>query len=313
MKIIDLQTGKEYTLRPEDRISAAIGNFDGVHIGHRALLALAAEKRNGITKSAVFTFSEPTSRKLGGVSLLTAPEERYDYFRALGIDLLLLADFDAIRSLDADRFAKEILYDLCRVRHAVCGFNFRYGKKAAGNAETLKDSFSALGCAVTVLPPYQLQEMTVSSSAIREALAKGDIPLANAMLGRPYALTAEVIHGKKLGRTLGFPTANQSFPTDRAVPKFGVYAVRVLAEGQWHEGVANVGVRPTVEQTDVCNCETYLFDYKGDLYGKLAKTEFCAFLRAETVFPNVESLTYAVKKDIAEAKRYFKESKETPQ
>ena len=311
IKILDLRTEKEYSLSPNDRLSCAIGNFDGVHAGHQKLIASAAEKGEGITKSAVFTFSVPTSHIKNGASLLTSPEERYPIFRSLGIDLLILADFDEIAVFSPEAFAEDILFRRCQVRRAVCGFNFRYGKHARGNSESLKKSFEALGGSTTVCEPYRFRGQTVSSSEIREALAVGNPERARAMMNRPYSLTAEVVHGKKLGRTLGFPTANQRFPKGRTVPKFGVYAVRVRIDGTVYLGVANVGVRPTVENTVSSNCETFVFDYHGDLYGKTVTTEFYGFLRPERHFPDVQALKSAVKLDMQSAILYFQAEKET--
>ena len=134
IKILDLKTEKEDILSPDDRLSCAIGNFDGVHEGHQRLLSLAAEKEGAITKSAVFTFAVPTSHIKNGASLLMSPEQRYPIFRQLGIDLLILADFNQISVLSPTSFAEEILFRRCQVRRAVCGFNFRYGKNARGNA-----------------------------------------------------------------------------------------------------------------------------------------------------------------------------------
>lgn len=310
IKILDLKTEKEYFLSPDDRLSCAIGNFDGVHEGHQKLLTFAAEKSGEITKSAVFTFSIPTSHIKNGAPLLTSPKERYPIFRDLGIELLILADFDEISVLSPTEFAEEILFRRCQVRRAVCGFNFRYGKGARGTAESLKKSFEALGGTTNIFPPYRFRGQTVSSSEIREALAVGNPERARLMLGHPYALTAEVVHGKMLGRTLGFPTANQRFPKGRLVPKFGVYAVRIRIDENVYFGVANVGVRPTVENTVSANCETFVFDYHGDLYGKTITTEFYEFLRPERHFSDVNALKSAVKLDIQSATLYFQAEKE---
>lgn len=310
IKILDLKTEKEYILSPNDRLSCAIGNFDGVHIGHQKLLSVAAEKSGEMTKSAVFTFAVPTSHIKNGATLLLSPEDRYPIFRSLGIELLILADFEEISALSPESFAEDILFRCCQVRHAVCGFNFRYGKNAKGTAQSLKKSFESMGGNATVCPPYRFQGQTVSSSEIREALAVGNPERALAMMGRPYTLCAEVIHGKMLGRTLGFPTANQSFPKGRTVPKFGVYAVRVLVDGAVYYGVANVGVRPTVEKTVSSNCETFIFDYQGNLYGKSVTTEFYQFLRPEQHFSDVQALMSAVKLDIQRAALYFQAEKE---
>lgn len=310
IKILDLKTEKEYSLSSDDRLSCAIGNFDGVHEGHQRLISFAAEKTEEITKSAVFTFAVPTSHLKNGASLLMSPEQRYPIFRKLGIELLILADFDEISSLSPTEFAEEILYRRCQVRRAVCGFNFRYGNNARGTAESLKKSFEAMGGITNIFPPYRFRGQTVSSSEIREALAVGNPERARLMMGRPYSLTAEVVHGKMLGRTLGFPTANQRFPAGRLVPKFGVYAVRICIDGNVYAGVANVGVRPTVENTVSANCETFVFDYHGDLYGKTVTTEFFEFLRPERHFSDVNALKSAVNLDIQSAILYFQAEKE---
>ncbi len=304
MKIIDLLTGEPYVLAENDRISCALGNFDGVHLGHQALLASARDKGN-CTKSAVWTFSEPSSRLVSGIDLLTAPEERLALFRQAGIDLVFLTDFASVRGLSREAFVKNILFDACHVRRAVCGFNFHYGAKAAGNADTLSSALAALGGKTVVIPPFVLNGKTVSSSEIRMALAVGDAEGATAMLGRPYAIASPVLHGKKLGRTLGFPTVNQRFPALRALPRFGVYVVRVTLDGKLYGGVANVGCRPTVEDGNAVNAETFLFDFEGDLYGKTLQTEFLHFLRPEQRFPDLAALKAAVDQNIEEAKAYF--------
>ncbi len=305
MKIIDLKTGEEVSLSEGDRVAAALGNFDGVHLGHRALLKRAASLQAGETKSAVWTFAEPSSRLVGGISLLTDPEERFALFREMGIDLVFLADFEAVRGYSPEAFVREILYQACHVRRAVCGFNFRFGAKAAGTAETLQAQLSALGGEAEVVPPFMMGDKTVSSSEIRRLLSEGAVERAGEMLARPYALTGKVLHGKKLGSTLGFPTANQAFPPHRAVPRFGVYIVRVTVDGKTYGGVANVGLRPTVEHSTAVNAETYLLDFAGELYGKTVKTEFLHFLRPEKRFSSVEALTAAVQENIREAEAYF--------
>ncbi|MBQ9748920.1 MAG: riboflavin biosynthesis protein RibF [Clostridia bacterium] len=309
MKIIDLKTGDTTSLSPDARVCCALGNFDGVHLGHRALLTAAAEK-HGCTASAVWTFSTPSSRAVSGASLLTDPDERLERFRACGIELAILFDFEELKGMDAEHFVRDVLYRDCHVRHAVCGFNFRYGNRAAGNAATLRDTLAALGGKTTVIPPYEMDGTPVSSSVIREALAEGDMETVTAMLTRPYAISSEVLHGKQLGRTLGFPTANQRFPIGRAVPRFGVYAVRVTVDGKAYHGVANVGVRPTVEHTDAANCESFVFAFNGTLYGKRIQTEFLHFIRKERRFSDVTELKDAVCRDILDARAYFLRSED---
>lgn len=306
MKLIDLATGRQATLLSEETVCCAIGNFDGVHIGHKELILKAAARPDGVTKSAVWTFREPSSRLLDGrIGLLTSMEERMALFHALGIDLVFLEDFERVRHMDAHTFAQEVLYRECHVRTVVCGFNFRYGSHAAGTAETLSESFHKLGANALVVPPCRIDGVTVSSSEIRAALARGDMECAARMLDRYYSLTAEVVEGKHLGHQLGFPTINQRFPVQRARPRFGVYASLVTAGDKQYCGVSNVGVRPTVEHTDEANCETHILDFDGDLYGKTVKVEFCRFLRPETKFESPAALRDAVTKNIAETREFF--------
>ena len=306
MKLIDLSAGRQTTLSPEETVCCAIGNFDGVHVGHQELIRKAAARPDGVTKSAVWTFCEPSSRLLNrSVGLLTSMEERMALFRAMGIDLVFLEDFERVRNMDAHRFAEEVLFRECHVRTAVCGFNFRYGSHAEGTAETLSQVFHKLGAHVSVVPPCRIDGITVSSSEIRAAIAYGDMERASRMLGRSYSLTAEVVEGKHLGHKLGFPTINQRFPTNRALPRFGVYASLVTAEDRQYHGVSNVGVRPTVEHTDQVNCGTHVLDFDGDLYGKIVKVEFRHFLRPETKFENPAALQDAVRKNIAETRDFF--------
>ena len=306
MKQIDLATGKEAVLLPEETLSCAIGNFDGVHLGHKALILRAASRPGGATKSAVWTFSEPSSRLLDGkIGLLTTMEERLSLFRALGIDLVFLEDFDSVRNVEAHSFAENILYRQCQVRTAVCGFNFHYGKNAAGTAETLSESFRLLGGHAEIIPPCKIDGIIVSSSEIRAALAAGDVGRAAAMLDRPYSLTAVVREGKRLGHRLGFPTINQLFPVERALPRFGVYATRAAVDGKRYYGVSNVGVRPTVEHTTQANCETYILDFDGNLYGKTVKVEFCHFLRPEEKFESPTALRDAISQNITQTRAFF--------
>ena len=296
MKQIDLATGKETILLPEETVSCAIGNFDGVHLGHKALISLAAARQN-TSKSAVWTFAEPSSRFLNGrPGLLSTMEERLSLFRELGIDIVFIEDFENVRDMEADIFAKEILYRRCHVRAAVCGFNFRYGKNAAGTAETLSEAFHALGASVTVMPPYQIGGVTVSSSEIRAALAAGDVETAAAMLGRPYSLTGEVVAGKKLGHLLGFPTANIPLKEDDPV-RNGVYAARVRIDGTEHEAVVNVGHRPTVGNGPDRVLEAHLLDFEGDLYGQTIEVELLEFLREEQRFGSTEELSRQIEAD----------------
>lgn len=311
MTILDLQTGTQGVLGPDDRLSCAVGNFDGVHTGHQVLLACAAAPYPGITHSAVWTFREPSSRQTNNeTKLLTSLPERLELFRKCGIRFAFLEDFDAVKDLSAERFVHDILRRQCQIQMAVCGFNYRFGKNASGTPEALQAFMQKEGASVRILPPFYKENLLVSSSAIRKALSDGDSLLAARLLGRPYTLTGIVEHGKQLGRTLGFPTANQHFPPERALPRAGVYAVHVLIEGRRYIGVANVGIRPTVEDAGQVNCETYLIGFDGDLYGKTITVAFYRFLRPEQKFESIDLLRQKVLSNIREAERYFETESE---
>ena len=200
-------------------------------------------------------------------------------------------------------------------RGVVCGFNYRFGARGAGTPDLLRSAFpvpDTLGASVlpelTVsLPDGTSGAVTVSSSRIREALASGRPEAAAAMLGRPYALRTRVVPGKRLGRTIGFPTANQYFPPERLIPKKGVYAVRVTTPDGVFPGIADVGSHPTVDKRARVNCETHVLGYSGDLYGRRIKVEFLRFIRPEQKFDRLEELTAAIRRDADTAEKLLRE------
>lgn len=304
MKLIELASGKEINTFPNGNITAAIGNFDGVHCGHLRLINYAKKSAEQGGKSAVFTFSTPSSLCLGRTNeLLTSVEERLSLFRKSEIDYVLMEDFENIRHMTTESFSEMLVK--YGIKTVVCGTDFRYGQDAVGTADTLKKELSSLGGTAVVLPPVEAGGLPISATRIRTALQNGELEAANAMLGRCYSVTSTVTVGKQLGRTLGFPTANLSFPGGYVIPKFGVYAVRAFIGKNSYCGVSNVGLRPTVENAVTANCETHILHYDGDLYGTELRIEFCKFLRAEEKFENAEALCRAVKHDIVEARAYF--------
>ncbi len=289
-----------------DACVTALGFFDGVHRGHRALLrrTVALAKARGCVP-AVFTFSPEDPAYHKTTRRLTTDEERLSLFAACGITHVFYADFAAVRNLSPEEFVKQILIDMCHTHTAVCGYNFRFGCGAVGTAASLKQLMHAAGGHISVLPPKKLPDGTViSSSCIRSLIEQGEMSEASRMLGRPYALTAPVLHGKALGRTIGFPTINQRFPEGMTIPAFGVYDVLVEWEGTCFRGLANVGTRPTVSGTDI-NCETYLIGFDGDLYDKTVTIRFQRMLRREMRFRNVEELQAAITQNLKEMKDYY--------
>jgi riboflavin kinase/FMN adenylyltransferase len=193
----------------------------------------------------------------------------------------------------------------------VCGFNFRFGKKAAGNAELLVDYFngrSTIGEASHVVPPVMLGDRVISSSCIRELISGGDLYTANKMLGRPFSITHTVVHGKHLGTELGFPTINHVFAEDEVVPAFGIYATKTAVNGESFISVTNVGIRPTVSDSDTVTCETHIIgleDKNKDFYGKEAEISFYSRLRDEKRFDSPAMLSEAIAADVEAVKDYF--------
>lgn len=297
-----------------------LGNFDGVHLAHAALLRegrrLADEmNRRGNAPvgspclCGVFCFFCPSGDYFLPTNThpthLTTLKERLIALRELGADLVWLCHFPAVRELSPLAFG-EMLREACGCVGVVCGYNHRFGKGAAGTPDLLADLFGARS--VSVLSALEIEGLPVSSTRIRGCLKEGDVETAERLLGRPYGLEARVLHGKSLGHTWGFPTANQNFPPDRLIPAHGVYAVTCVTAKGRYPGVANVGLRPTVDGATAlrANCETHLIGFSGDLYGQVIRVEFRKFLRPEQRFGTVEELKAAIRRDTERAEAYVR-------
>jgi riboflavin kinase/FMN adenylyltransferase len=209
-----------------------------------------------------------------------------------------------MKSLSPESFVKDVLQNQCKCIHAVCGENFRFGAKAAGNSDMLKELMNGNA---TIVPLLSLDDSTViSSTYIRSLLAQGDIQKANYLLGEYYAICETVIHGKALGRTLGIPTINQNIQGKQFILKNGIYATLCTVDGVKYHGVTNLGLRPTVDDDGHKNIETHIIDFDKDCYGKNIKIEFVSRIRDEIKFESVDALKIQIKRDIQSAKDYFK-------
>ncbi|MFN4275206.1 MAG: bifunctional riboflavin kinase/FAD synthetase [Ferrovibrio sp.] len=285
---------------------AAIGNFDGVHLGHRALIAAAraqAESSGG-KPVAVMTF-EPHPRRFFVPSSppfrLDALETKARILESLGVNATLALPFDAqLAAQSPQDFVDHILARDLGLSHVVVGYDFTFGKARSGNTDLLHELGARHGIGVTVVAAQGDSE-AYSSSRVRKLLEAGDLAGANRLLARPWEIIGTVEHGDKRGRELGYPTANVAL-SDFQVPKFGIYAVRCEVDGRWYDGVASLGIRPTFDQTDV-KLEVYLFDFSGDLYGRSMRVEFHAFLRPELKYEGPEALKRQIALDVTEAKR----------
>ena len=301
---LSLATGNQIPIPAETVV--CLGNFDGVHRGHHALIETARKMRDRDFPNAVcavFCFRELSSDLLSDdpPEHLTTPQERLRLFAEAGAEVAILVDFSDVRALSPNVFVNRILKAGCGCVAAVCGFNYRFGKNAVGTSETLR---ALLGAPVVVCDAVTDGGEPVSATRIRTCLKEGRAEDAARMMGRPYAIEGEVRHGKALGRKLGFPTLNQSFPPRAIVPRHGVYVTDCTAEGKIYRGVTNVGVHPTVDNPFAsANCETYLIGYEGDLYGKTVRVAFLTFLRPEMTFSSIDALREQIAKDAEEAKR----------
>lgn len=277
----DLQT-------PEGELAAALGSFDGLHLGHRQVIGNTLSAPG--LRPAVITFQQNPSVSLQKkpVPLLTTNEQKLALLEEMGVEVVYLLPFDRIRDMEPEDFV-EALYRVCRIRALSCGFNFRFGKNGRGDAGLLKELCREKGMELSVTPPVSIAGETVSSTRIRACLEQGDVQQAGQLLGRPFGYDFEVTHGRQLGRTWGTPTINQPFPAGYVLPRFGVYASLVEVEGQKYYGVTNIGVKPTVG-SDCALSETWIPEFSGDLYGKKVPVELLDFIRPERKFDSLDQL-----------------------
>lgn len=285
---------------PSRRRAVALGFFDGVHLGHRAVLRQALQSAD--LTPAVFTFD--TLPKLANDGLLIPREETDRRLEQLGFAERITADFSALCALSPELFVRDVLVGALNAAVVCCGENFRFGNGGVGDAETLKQWGQVFGFEVHVLPLVTADGEAISSTRIRRLMQKGDMRAVNRLLGHPYEITAAVVSGAHLGRTLGTPTINQPLPAETVYPPFGVYASAVEVDGVTHTAVTNIGKKPTVGG-EMPLAETWIFDYSGDLYGRTVTVRPVAFLRGETAFPSVEALREQILHDGEAARAAF--------
>lgn len=301
-----------HNLRPRHRgCVATIGSFDGVHLGHRAILRQLTEAAEQYGLPAVAIIFEPQpheffSRERAPARLMRLREKVQALFEA-GVERILCLRFnEELRSLSAREFIDRILLKGLGIRHLVVGDDFRFGCDRRGDFDLLQQVGAEQGFAVSDTCTLEVAGARVSSTRIREALEAGDFALAEQLLGRPYRITGRVVYGKQLGRQLGVPTANVQLRRYRS-PLHGVFAVRAfLPDGKSHPGAANVGVRPTVSGDPQPLLEVHLLDYTSSLYGQLIEVEFHRKLRDEQKFGSVDELREQLQRDIRQAKQFFK-------
>ncbi len=312
-KETEMQTIDRKNYSSDKKSVVALGNFDGVHMGHAALIgkAVSLALQNDLL-SCVYTFSDHPSNFKNGISgLITDNCEKSEAVSALGADILCFDDFDSVKGLSCSQFCRDILVGALGCEVAVCGGNYSFGVGRSGNFLTLQREMEALGKKAIVLDCVQLSGSPVNSTRVRELICLGDMEQAAELLGRRYSFCATVVHGKKLGRELGSPTVNQFFPEKKLRPKNGVYISICHVGGKAFAGVTNVGTNPTVnsEGNHPVLCETHIIGYDGDLYGKDVRVEFCKRLRDEKKFPSLDALKNEIAGNVRQAKDYFEREK----
>lgn len=297
---------------PKGSVACAItiGNFDGVHLGHQAMLARLREvaAQRGLP-AAVMTF-EPHPREVftpdQAPARLTSLREKLELFRSQGIDRVVLARFSRrFAALTAQEFIERILIAGIQARWILIGDDFRFGAKRAGDFALLSQAGAAHGFDVESLPSVLIEGVRVSSTVVRDALAQGDMELAAQFLGRPYSISGRVVHGDKLGHELGFPTANIQMKHNKP-PLAGIFAVELCGfDGVRLPGVASLGVRPTVKQNGAPTLEVHVFDFHDRIYGAHVRVDFLHKLRDEAKYPDLPTLIAQIARDVAEAKTFF--------
>lgn len=286
----------------KEKTAVAMGNFDGLHIGHMMLIdALNNYKRkNPKTLSCIWTYSEHTVNILKSgfiLEYITTVDEKAEILKNRGIDLLIFQDFNYVRHLTYREFIKKILIDTLNAEFIVCGYDFGFGKNREGNAEKLQEELAKENIRVEIIPPVICDGQVVSSSFIRTLIKIGDMERVEKFLGRPFSINFPVIYGKQIGRKIGVPTINQLFPGGHIIPACGVYACTCEVMGKAYKALTNIGVRPTVNG-DCLNAETHIINFDGDLYGKNIKVLFHKKIRDEIKFNSLDELKAQIQQDL---------------
>ena len=294
-------TGPPFEWEVATDTAVTIGVFDGVHVGHRRVIAdlilLAASE--GLTP-AIVTFDPHPLAILAperAPLMLTSVDQRIDQFRRLGAEIAGVLDFPDIRQLSAEEFCEAVLSQALRAKHVVVGADFRFGRDRGGDASLLIRAGDRLGFEVSVVDLFGSRDGVVSSTRIRQLIGDGQVEDAAVLLGRPYELAGEVIEGEKRGHKLGFPTANLGIPPDRQIPGRGVYAGTATVQSEVFAAAVNVGTRPTFDGRGT-TIEAHLLDYTGDLYGRFLTIAFMVKLREEVRFDGPDDLIRQIHRDV---------------
>ena len=280
----------------------ALGMFDGVHLGHRALIARAVSEAGRLcAEPVVFTFSNHPMEVLGGgVKLLSGIEERNRLLAVFGITEVVSVPFTREMAALPTKAFVDLLAERWDIRALVVGYNYTCGERGMGTPQTLAEIGKQRGFSVFIVPPVLFEEQPVSSTRIREAIERGEVELAEKMLKRRYTLSGEVVENRRIGRRIGFPTANIAAQENRVLPKDGVYATFACVNGAVYRAVTNLGTNPTVHGESL-TVETHIIGFEADIYGKQLTVAFRRFLRGELVFSSLDALKAQIQTDVAQA------------
>lgn len=292
----------------KNKTAVTIGNFDGVHIGHKKLIDLTTEiAKEKNLNSVVFTFENHPIEFLykKKIERLTSPIRKYEIINELGIEEIVSIEFNYdIKNMTTEEFSKKILLDKLNASDVIMGFDSRLGNGKEGKVEYLYEVGKTMGFDVHIVEPVLVDNMRVSSSFIRELLKNGEVKRVKHFLGRDHEVSGVVVHGKKIGRILGFPTANIELDYDVLLPQKGVYYCKVLVDGKYYDGATSIGNNPTVKDKGF-SVETHLLNFEGDIYGKTIRLNFLDRLRDEMKFMSLDDLKFQMNKDVLKIKNYI--------
>ena len=288
--------------------AAALGKFDGIHIGHRRLLQeILSRKAQGLA-ACVFTFEPSPQIFFGGSDgkVLSTRDEKRAVFEKLGVDILIEFPLNKdTAGMEPETFAREILSKRMHVKYLAAGNDLSFGAKGAGNAQLLHDMASELGFETETIDKVYLDDVQVSSTRLRECVERGDMDLAKRLLGTPYMISGKVVGGNRIGRTIGFPTINVVPEKCKLIPPCGVYFSEVLWNGKMYPAISNVGYKPTVTEERRLGVETYLYDFDQMIYDEDVEVYLCKFYREERKFMNLEALREQLDLDVETGRLYF--------
>lgn len=304
MKILDVFNKEENKYNT----AIALGNFDGVHIGHQHLISTMVEKSKELNlKSSLLLFENHTKTVLDREQpkLITSQNQKLRIMESLGVDLIYKMFFnESVMKLSPQEFVKDILLDKLNCKAVVVGHDYRFGHKALGDASYLQELGRKFNFSVTIISPVYIDDKIISSTYVRELLLSGNIEYAKKMLGRNYSIEGKVVSGKKLGNKLGYPTANIEPVTNYIIPKYGVYSTNTIVNGKSYISASSIGSNPTFEDKYL-NIESHILDFDENIYGMTIELELVKYLREEIKFHNLEDLKRQIQLDIREVKSRY--------